>query len=528
MTDMTDWQLIQKYVQEDAQAAFGGLVRRHLDLVYCTCLRELGDPSLAEDATQAVFLILARKARTFRPGTTLPSWLFTTALLTSKNVRRREWRRQAREEKVVMEMERTTSPEPVGWAEMEPLLNEALQALPDAQRGLVLERFLEDRPLAEIGAARNISEDAARMRLNRALDRLRRWFAARNVVLSAAAIAALLPQAVHLAPAHCAESLLRLGLTPAVPLASDTPAHTIAQGAIHAMNLRRLRLQLGAAALVALLSIGTTSAVRIRTQTKARVALAEKQQDQTRALAVLDRMYATYAAMHSFRCDVLNQETDNGGQVASYEIERPNKIRFQRATLINDVELSGKALAVCDGNSLYVTCTENEGRADRYAKTSLYHGMGAFSDFGGLPGWGNASLAGMPGVLFGERIGPITNLSSPEYSLGPPTVIDFSGIRYPVALDVVIARMPYRTGAPGRDWPGAAMTVTYYVGQRDHLLYQVTVADPSSPTRWIVDTETIRGMKVNPKVDPSDFTFTPTPGSREVRDTSDLFPGGRG
>ena len=373
MTETTDWQLIRKYIQDGGQAAFGGLVRRHMDLVYSTCLRELSDPSLAEEATQAVFLVLARKAHSFRAGTTLSSWLFQTALLTSKNVLRRERRRQLREQQIVTEMgvaemERLTPPAPSGWAEMEPLLNDALHSLPTAQRGLVLERFWEDRPLAEIGAARGISEDAARMRLNRALDRLRRWFAARNVLLSAAVLTAGLTQAVGPAPVHCAEAILRLSLPPAILPASDAPLHAIAQGAIHAMTLNRLRLQFGAAALVAVLSISATSAVRVTTQAKARAVLAEKRLDQARALAVLDRMYVAYAAMHSFRCDAASRTPDGLEQVGSYEIERPDKTRFERATLINTPALSGKALAVSDGNSLFVTCTENGALADRYAK----------------------------------------------------------------------------------------------------------------------------------------------------------------
>jgi len=269
MTETTDWQLIKRHVQRhteaDAQAAFGALVRRHMDMVYATCLRALGEPALAEDAAQAVFLVLARKAPAFRPGTTLPSWLFQTALLTANNVRRRERRRQAREQKVVAEMasDRDQSPPPSGWADMEPLLNDALASLPPAQRGLVLERFLEERPLAEIGAALGVSEDAARMRLNRALGRLRRFFAKQGVALSAAALAALLgDRIVQAAPARCAEALLRPAQPPAAP---DSPVHTVAQGAIHTMNLRRLSLQLGAAALVAVFSISATSAVRIHT-----------------------------------------------------------------------------------------------------------------------------------------------------------------------------------------------------------------------------------------------------------------------
>ena len=248
---MQDWRLIERFVAENSQAAFADLIRKYTDLVYCTCLRELGEPSLAEDATQAVFLVLAQKARSFRRGTTLSSWLFQTALLTSKNVRRQELRRQERERRAAILMEPMTNTRPQGWEEVEPLLNAALQSLTEASRGLILERFLEDRPLAEIGAARGISEDAARMRLNRALERLRRFFVARNVALSTTALAALLPQAVRPAPAHSAEALLRLPLSPAVLSASDASPYIIAQGAIHMMNLKRLRLQFGAAALVA-------------------------------------------------------------------------------------------------------------------------------------------------------------------------------------------------------------------------------------------------------------------------------------
>lgn len=214
--------LLHRFVRQERQAAFSQLVARHSRLVYSTCLRDTQNPAVAEDAAQAVFLILARRAPAFRPGTTLPSWLFQTALLTANNVRRRERRRQAREQKVVAEMasDLHQAPPPPGWGDVEPLLNDALASLPPAQRGLVLERFLEERPLAEIGASLGVSEDAARMRLNRALDRLRRFFAKRGVTLSAAGLAALLPLAVRPAPARCAEAILR----PAQP-----PVQTIAQ-----------------------------------------------------------------------------------------------------------------------------------------------------------------------------------------------------------------------------------------------------------------------------------------------------------
>lgn len=532
--EMTDWQLVRMFAEDHSQAAFSELVRRYTNLVYRVCLRELGNASLTEEAAQAVFLLLAQKAPTLRPSrqeTTLSSWLFQTALLTARNVRRAERRRSAREQKAA-QMQADFSETPEGWADIEPLLNDALHALPPGQRTLILARYFEDRPLAEIGAGLGISEDAARMRVNRALDRLRRFFAARNVALSAAALAALLPHAVQPAPAHAAALLARLPLPTVGGSSAPTPAQTIAQGAIHTMNLNRLRLQLRAAALVAVFVLGTAGAVRVTSERKAQAVKAEQQQSQAQALAIMDRMYATYAAMKSFKCDTLTQETDNGGQVAFYEIERVNKsplqrdkIRFERATLL-DPELSGKALAICDSTTFYVTCTESRGLADRYAKFPAYRGSP--SDFGALGSWGGTGMTGMPGIFFGDKLGRITNLSEPEYSLGQPTTIDFSGIACPVALDVVIAKMTYRAGTPGRDWPGAAETVTFYIGQKDHLLYQVIATDPVSPARLEISTQKIKGMQVNKHFNPADFVFTPPPGSHEVQNTNDLFPGGRG
>ena len=529
--DATDWQLLEKFSASGSQAAFSALTRRYANLVYRVCQRELGDTLLAEDAAQAVFLLLAQKAPSLRPSraeATLSSWLFQTALLTAKNVRRSEGRRQAREQEAGQMLTEETRREPAGWAEIEPHLNDALHALPPGQRTLIFERYFQDRPLAEIGAGQGISEDAARMRVNRALDRLRRFFASRNIALSAAALASLLPQAVRPAPSHAADLLARLAVpAPGGTSATPTHPHTIAQEATRTMNVNRLKLQLGAAALTAVFVLGTAGAVRVTTQRKAQAVRAEQQQSAVQAHAVLDQMYATYAAMKSFDCFVTSREDPLGtAQNGEYEIVHPNKVRFHRDSLIGP-ELSGEALAVSDGKTLYVTCTEAKGSASRYAKIPLGHPVdpSQLATLGGIPSWGTLPDAGMPNAALGLKLSPDPLLSAPKYLLGQAILIKFPNLAQPVALDVVTAQMSYRAGEPSKSRDGIAETVTWYIGRQDHLLYQVATTSRLSATQVNTRKETIIN-EVNSPFDHSDFVFVPPAGSHKVTEAMALFPAG--
>ncbi len=542
---MTDWQLLQKFADDNSQAAFAEICRRYTSLVYRVCQRELGESSLAEDAAQAVFLLLARKAPSLKPGRadSLSPWLFQAALLTAKNARRQEQRRQAHElEAAQMQTQHSAgTPE---WAEVEPLLNAALQALPAGQRTILLERYFQGRPLVEVGMGLGISEDAARMRVNRALDRLRRWFAARNIALSAAALASLLPLAVRPAPAHAAEAISRLALPTS---GGSTAAHTLAQGVFHAMNLHRLKLQLGAVALVAVFVFGTAGAVRVTTQMKVRRVAAEQQQSSAQALAIMNQMYATYAAMKSFKCNVVSSDllTKDGTvkimQYSEFEVENPNKMRLHRTTL-SDADESGQMLAVSDGRNLYVTCTENHGLADRYLKTSIASDTGTSSPKykplalmelkANIPESGPIELgAGMPSIALGVRLHTSFNprhtsypqFLDPEYSVEKLSVMNFSGLGFGVPVDIVVARIPARvTGQPNSDVSDEY--VTYYIGQKDHLLYELTVGLSPDPAAVGTRTETYYNRETNSELSPTDFTFTPPSGSHEVQDIRDLDP----
>src|SRR5208283_2404084 len=96
-TSMDDWQLLQAYASNRSEAAFAELVRLHLHWVYSVALRHVGDPQLAQDVVQSVFVLLARKARDLRPGTILGGWLFRTTCHVSAHARRAEYRRKSRE-----------------------------------------------------------------------------------------------------------------------------------------------------------------------------------------------------------------------------------------------------------------------------------------------------------------------------------------------------------------------------------------------------------------------------------------------
>ena len=210
---MQDWQLLREYVDHGSQDAFTGLVNQYANLVYSTCLREVHDPTLAEDVTQAVFLLLAQKAPKMREGTILSGWLFQTARFASKNAIQQETRRQRREQKVAEEMMRGAQHQDDGidWDEVEPLLHEALDNLSPADSNAVLLRFFEKKSLKDTANVLSVSEDAARMRVARAIEKMRKFFTRRGYVLPGAVLASLLADhAVQAVPEHCMTRLVEV------------------------------------------------------------------------------------------------------------------------------------------------------------------------------------------------------------------------------------------------------------------------------------------------------------------------------
>jgi RNA polymerase sigma factor (sigma-70 family) len=222
-----DTELLRRYADEGAEAAFAELVQRHVNLVYSAALRQVGgEAHLAADATQLVFVDLARKAKSLARHRVLAGWLFTSTRYAARNLVRTEQRRRAREQEA-LRMEELNAPEDAAeldWQRVRGTLDAAMGELGRVDREALLLRFFEGREYADVGAKLNLSANTARMRVERALDRLRGRLERRGVASTAAALgAALTGQAVAAAPAGMAASVAQAALagaaTAAGPLA---------------------------------------------------------------------------------------------------------------------------------------------------------------------------------------------------------------------------------------------------------------------------------------------------------------------
>jgi uncharacterized protein (TIGR03435 family) len=207
MQEWDDNALLREYVGRDSGPAFAVLVNRHINNVYSVALRHTRNQHQAEEITQAVFVILARKAPGFRKGVLLEGWLYQTARLTALTYIRSEIRRARREQEALMQTVSNDN-EPDAWSQIAPLLDAALGRLNETERAAVVMRFFYGKSLREVGAALGANEDSARMRINRALEKLRKFFAGRGVDSTAATIAgAISTYSIQTAPAQLAKSV---------------------------------------------------------------------------------------------------------------------------------------------------------------------------------------------------------------------------------------------------------------------------------------------------------------------------------
>ena len=255
MTD--DMALVREYARGNSEEAFATLVSRHVNLVYSVALRLVRDPHLAEEITQAVFIILARKAGSLGPKTILSGWLCRTARYASADALKNQRRRERREQEAYMQSILNDTESSNAWMQIAPLLDTAMAQLGDRDHNAVVLRFFEGRNFKDVSAALGTSEDGAKMRVNRALEKLRKFFTKRGVTLSAALIAgAVSANSVQAAPA----GLIISSVSAAKGSAAAASTLTLVKGALKLMAWTKAKTAIIATAGV-ILATGTTAIV---------------------------------------------------------------------------------------------------------------------------------------------------------------------------------------------------------------------------------------------------------------------------
>ncbi len=241
---MSDSELLLEYVAEKSEEAFSEIVRRHAARVYATCKRILRDPHSAEDAAQAAFIVLTRKAAGLGRGARLEDWLFRTATHCSLRVLRTQQRAAKRERKAVMN--RTWQVDATGggatggeWDNVRPQLDAALAEMPRRLREAVVLKYFYGKTLGEIAEQLSCHRTTIGKRLDRALERLRGKLGRAGVSLSAGTLVSLLAaQAAPVAPAGLAESIAVGCLGGSTPIA----AAAIAKGVGKMMTIAKLKI----------------------------------------------------------------------------------------------------------------------------------------------------------------------------------------------------------------------------------------------------------------------------------------------
>jgi RNA polymerase sigma factor (sigma-70 family) len=254
---LTDGQLLEDFISRREGAALAALVRRHGPMVWGTVRRALRNYHDAEDAFQATFLVLVRRAASVVPREMVANWLYGVARQTARKARATAARRKGRERQV------TEMPEPAAggqeaWRELQPLLDEELGRLPDTYRAVIVLCDLEGKTRKEAARQLGVPEGTVAGRLARARGLLAKRLTRRGLALSGGALAALLSQNVAAAgvPASVASStitaacLVAAGQAAAAGVISASAA-ALAEGVLRAMLPNKLRGVLGALALVA-------------------------------------------------------------------------------------------------------------------------------------------------------------------------------------------------------------------------------------------------------------------------------------
>jgi len=338
---MSDHELLQRYAESRCEASFTELVKRHVDLVYSAALRQVGgDAHLAHDVTQSVFIDLARKAGSLSGRTVLAGWLYTSTHFAAAKIVRTEQRWRAREQEAnsMREISDESAVEP-SWEELKPVIDEAMHSLNQGERDAVLLRYFEKRQLGEVGEKLGVSEDAARKRVDRALDKLRGLLARRGVTSTSAALVAILgTHTVAAAPVGMAMNIAGAAISGTA--ASTGTTLTI----LKLMAMSKLKLGLIGALVVA----GVATPLIIQNQSQAKLR-AENQELRQQSNKLAEQM--SPLAAENLRLSNLVAQTTDSQSVQQGQSNELLKLRGEVARLRQDARESRSRRTGADASS---------------------------------------------------------------------------------------------------------------------------------------------------------------------------------
>ncbi len=350
MAGTDDWALLQRYAHQRDERAFETLARRYVDLVYSAAVRRVGDRHLAEDITQAVFVILARKARSIGQRTPLSPWLLRTTKLVARNAIKMESRRRRHEQAA-----QAISPSASGacssdpsevliWQEIASSIDDAVLRLPSLDRRAVLLRFFRGQSVQAVAAELQISEGAAKRRLGRATGKLRRRLERRGIgvgSVDAAAFAALLSNHVRLhAPARLAG-----GICAAASGATGGAGVMLAKGAIQMMTWAKVKMTVFVVAGIALAGGASVALSQRKVSqqpapggvTAAVPHPAAPTRQSAEAKAIIDRLRNYQNSIHSFKASIKHEDFYQLPNGKTFTVGRDIKPQYEIAFAGDDV-----------------------------------------------------------------------------------------------------------------------------------------------------------------------------------------------